>query len=94
MSCPLSMIKTRELDSAPPEPLSHIDTDKLPRGSFVVGLDTKLYQKSLKTGEITLSTLHADETANKDAIDPHNEDVNDQGHCKRSIAIIITADRI
>ena len=40
------------------EPLSHIKPENLPRGSFIVGLDNRLYQKDIETGKIELSELY------------------------------------
>ncbi|NLG17614.1 MAG: hypothetical protein GX556_09825 [Fibrobacter sp.] len=60
--------RTRELDSALSEPLSHIDADKIPHGTFVIGLDTRLYQKDIETNEIIHSPLYENEAANKEEI--------------------------
>ena len=51
------------------EPLSHIKPENLPRGSFIVGLDNRLYQKDIETGKIELSELYNKDNSNRDSIE-------------------------
>ncbi len=59
--------RTFEIE-APSSPLSHVDQEKLVSGSFVIGQDDRLYQKSTETGKIELSSLYNKEDTNKDDI--------------------------
>jgi len=60
--------KTKHLDDSVNCVFSHIDISAIPRGSFVVGPDNRLYQKSFLSGKIELSPLYQNEQKNKDAI--------------------------
>lgn len=60
--------KTKQLDDSINLAISHIDTDILPRGSFIVGSDNRLYQKGFDTGTIEPSRLYRDESKNADTI--------------------------
>jgi len=60
--------KTKSLDDSIKNVLSHIDEINIPRGSFVIGQDNRLYQKSFISGNIELSSLYKNEQNNKNAI--------------------------
>ncbi|MBN1601966.1 MAG: hypothetical protein JW915_10170 [Chitinispirillaceae bacterium] len=60
--------RTKELDDSIKHAVSHIDIERVPRGSYVVGLDNKLYQKNFESGEIKLSTLYENENQNSNEI--------------------------
>ena len=60
--------KTKHLDDSVNHAFSHIDISAIPRGSFVIGQDNRLYQKSFLSGNIELSPLYQNEQNNKDTI--------------------------
>jgi N12 class adenine-specific DNA methylase len=57
--------KTDEMDISNSKALSHVDTESLPHGSFVIGQDNRLYQKDIETGQIALSPLYEHERENR-----------------------------
>jgi N12 class adenine-specific DNA methylase len=56
--------KTEELDSSYSKPFSHLNTEDVPYGSFIVGSDNRLYQKDIDTGKVIPSPLYEKEVEN------------------------------
>lgn len=61
--------RTKELDTPLiPSPENNLDHNNLPPGSFIIGTDSKLYQKDIETGRVLQSHLYERDQENKEDI--------------------------